>query len=150
MNSNKPSSSFSNKKINSVLIFIDEDTTINRNQFFAKELEISVSEVKTINCIKSISKELGSEIFLTEKDFSWLGKIKNEQIQSITKYEFDLLINLTTDNLLSDYLIVLSKAKFKAGFSNADKRLYDFMIDTDEVSVFSKELKKYLKILNKL
>lgn len=150
ISSNKPSLSFSDKKINSILVFVDENTINNSVQIIAKELNIDISKIETIIYIKKRMKEENSENVLTENDFNWLGKIKRKYIQNLVNLKFDLLINLTANNLLLDYLVALSKAKFKVGFSNADKRLYDFMIDTNKVSVFSVELKKYLQILNKL
>jgi hypothetical protein len=45
-----------------------------------------------------------------------------------------------------------SKASFKVGFSTIDKRLNHFMIDTnvEKQEVFTNELFRYLKILNKI
>ncbi len=152
IDSGKTLISISDKKINSILVFTDTTITINSNQIIAKELNINVSKIEIVNYIRKAPKESGAKEFLTENDFNWLGKIKNERIQNLGNSEFDLLINLTTDNLLLDYLVVLSKAKFKVGFSSADNRLYDFMITVNnkDITVFSRELKKYLEILNKL
>ncbi len=152
IHSGKPLISISDKKINSILVFIDETVTNNSKQIIAKELNIDISKIKTVNYIKKVPKELDSEEFLTDKDFNWLGKIKNEYIQNLLNSEFDLLIDLSVNNLLLNYLVVLSNAKFKVGFSNTDNRLYDFMIavETKDVTIFSRELKKYLENLNKL
>ncbi|PHR73999.1 MAG: hypothetical protein COA67_01135 [Lutibacter sp.] len=152
ISSDKPLISISNEKINSILVFVDEFTTKNSSQIIAKELNVDVSKIKIVNYIKNAPKESDSKELFTDKDFNWLGKIKNEYIQNLLNSEFDLLINLSDNNLLLNYLIVLSKAKFKVGFSSADNRLFDFMIavDTKDVAVFIKELKKYLEILNKL
>ncbi len=152
IDSDKTLISISDEKISSILILVDDNSTNYCNQIIAKELNLDISNIKTINFIKKPSNDLNSEEFLTSKDFNWLGKIKNEYIESILKLEFDLLINLSVNNLLLDYLVVLSKATFKVGFSSADNRLYDFMVavDTNDLTVFSEELKKYLEILNKL
>ena len=80
------------------------------------------------------------------------GRVRDEKVRGLINFNFDLLINLTTSNLYLDYLTVLSNSQFKVGLSNSDIRLYDFMISTnlEEKTVFSNELKKYLKILNKI
>lgn len=147
---NKPS--FSDGKINSILIFSDEDTVKDSNQIIAKELSIDISKVESIIYIKKLANGIDCNDFLTDKDFDWLGKIKNERINNLVNSEYNLLVNLTNNNLLLDYLTVISRATFKVGFSSADNRLYDFMIEVDnsDVIVFSAELKKYLKILNKI
>jgi hypothetical protein len=152
LNSDKSLVSISDKKINSILVFIDEKTTNNSNQILAKELNIDISKIKVVDYVNKLPKELSSEGFLTDKDFNWLGKIKSDVVENVINSDFDVLLNLTSNNLLIDYLVVLSKARFKTGFSSADNRLYDFMIavDNNDITVFSKELKKYLEILNKL
>ena len=45
-----------------------------------------------------------------------------------------------------------SKAKFKIGISNYNQKLNDFIIDINPrfTDIFAKELKKYLKGLNKI
>ena len=152
VNSDKPLISVSDKKINSILVFTDETTAKGSKQIIAKELNVQISKIKLVNYIKKAPKELKSEELLTDKDFNWLGNVKNEHIQDLVSSEFDLLINLSVNNLLINYLVALSKATFKVGFSRSDNRLYDFMIavDAKDVTVFSRELKKYLEILNKL
>lgn len=151
LSSNKPSSSFSDEKINSILVFTDENTKAS-DKIIAKELNVDISAIRMIAYVSKTTKELDSDKFLTENNFNWFGKIKNEYIQDLVNSEFDLLINLSTNNLLLDYLTVTSKARFKVGFSSADNRLYDFMITVDnkDLTVFSRELKKYLEILSKL
>jgi hypothetical protein len=66
---------------------------------------------------------------------------------------FDLLINYY-DVEKSALLVVtnLSKAKFKVGFAAVNKKLNHFMINTEggNYAIFTEELFKYLKILNKL
>ena len=144
--------SISDEKISSILILDDGNSTNYSSEIIAKELNIDVSNIKTINYIKKQKKDSEAEEFLTDKDFNLFGKIKSERAQNIVDTEFDLLINLSENNLFLYYLVLLSNARFKVGFSSSDNRLYNFMvdIDTEDITVFSKELKKYLEILNKL
>lgn len=67
--------------------------------------------------------------------------------------EFDLLINYYNEE--KPVLLLLtnkSKAKFKVGFSNVDKRLNHLLIniDIEDYKGFIHELFRYLKILNKI
>lgn len=87
------------------------------------------------------------------KDLSWNATIEKSEIASFINSNFDLLINYY-DVEKTPLLVVtsISKANFKVGFANVDKRLNHFMIDTqaENYKVFIEELFKYLKILNKL
>ncbi len=89
----------------------------------------------------------------SHKDFSWTATIDKAEVKEFIARKFDLLINYY-DTEKAPLLLVshLSKAGFKVGFSAVDKRLNHFMIDTnaENYKVFSDELFKYLKILNKI
>lgn len=87
------------------------------------------------------------------KDLSWNAAIEKSEITNFINTNFDLLINYYDVEKAPLLLVTsLSKANFKVGFANVDKRLNHFMIDTqaENYKVFIEELFKYLKILNKL
>lgn len=87
------------------------------------------------------------------KDLSWNATIEKSEITNFINTNFDLLINYYDVEKAPLLLVTsLSKANFKVGFANVDKRLNHFMIDTqaENYKVFIEELFKYLKILNKL
>lgn len=87
------------------------------------------------------------------KDLSWSATIEKSEITNFINTNFDLLINYYDVEKAPLLLVTsLSKANFKVGFANVDKRLNHFMIDTqaENYKVFIEELFKYLKILNKL
>lgn len=91
-------------------------------------------------------------IRLTSGHLNWKGQIKNEEVKGFIARDFDLLVSYY-DVEKAILLVVTheSKAKFKVGFGNIDKRLNDFMITTNlgNYQVFVQELFRYLKILNK-
>jgi len=89
----------------------------------------------------------------SHKDIKWTAAIHKPEVNDFIRTEFDLLINYYDTEKAALLLVShLSKARFKAGFSAVDKRLHHFMIDTnaENYKVFSDELFKYLKILNKI
>ncbi|HEX9980319.1 MAG TPA: hypothetical protein VGB50_07120 [Flavobacterium sp.] len=89
----------------------------------------------------------------SHKDFSWTATIDKREVKEFINSGFDLLINYYDTEKAALLLVShLSKAHFKVGFSSIDKRLNHFMITTnaENYKVFSDELFKYLKILNKL
>jgi hypothetical protein len=87
------------------------------------------------------------------KHLKWNASINNSAVNDFIDKEFDLLISYY-DVEKAILLIVThdSKAHFKVGFSSVDKRLNDLMINTnvENHKVFTHELFRYLKILNKI
>ncbi|MBF0695496.1 MAG: hypothetical protein IR153_10620 [Flavobacterium sp.] len=114
-------------------------------------LEKDISILVFKNKIKT-NEVLDYPVF-SHRDFSWTATIKKPIVNEFIARNFDLLINYY-DVEKAPLLLVshLSKAKFKVGFSSIDKRLNHFMIDTtaENYKVFSDELFKYLRILNKI
>ena len=87
------------------------------------------------------------------KDINLKGKFTDKILNEFISEEFDLLINYYNEN--KPFLLFLtqnSKAKFKVGFSNVDKRLNHLLINIalEDYKGFSHELFRYLKILNKI
>jgi hypothetical protein len=143
----------SNGKVESALILFDENVDVEIFELIGRELEFDKQKVKAIIFCDKLNNEVQNfQTKISKKQFSWFGKVRDEKVRDLINSKFDLLINLTKGNLYLDYLTVLSNSQFKVGLSNSDIRLYDFMISTDleEKTVFSNELKKYLKILNKI
>jgi hypothetical protein len=86
-------------------------------------------------------------------DLGWNATIDSTVANDFIAQEFDLLISYY-DVEKAVLLLVThqSKAKFKVGFTAIDKRLNDLMINTNAENyiVFTHEIFRYLKILNKL
>jgi len=146
----------SSNLIQTVGILFDETYFYEREALVAELIRNGILE-NNIEILVFKDKIKKNESFdypmFSRKDFSWTATIdKPEVVDFITK-PFDLLINYY-DTEKSALLLVshLSKAHFKVGFSTVDKRLNHFMIDTnaENYQIFSDELFKYLKILNKL
>ena len=102
---------------------------------------------------KSKSNEATSQLAFTAKHLNWKGEIRDPKVNDFLKEEFDLLISYYDVEKAIIMLFTLnSKAKFKVGFSSIDKRLNHFIINTkaENYKVFSDELFRYLKLLNKI
>ncbi len=90
---------------------------------------------------------------INNKHFTWKGEIHHQNANEFLEMQLDVLVGYY--NSKNDYLDVMmscSKAKFKVGFSETDKRLSDLLISVNplEVDQFGQELIKYLKVLNKI
>lgn len=86
-------------------------------------------------------------------DISWGGNPESKAADDFTAMPFDLLISYYDTGKAPLMLVTQkSKAVFKVGFSEIDSRLNHFMISTpaENHNIFTDELFKYLKILNKI
>lgn len=90
---------------------------------------------------------------LTTADTTWLGFPKPEKIEEFTKINFDILINLSLkQNLVLDTITLLSKAKFKVGYSADEINYFDLNInigEKDDAMYLAKQQIFYLGQLNK-
>ena len=90
---------------------------------------------------------------VSDKDFAWDGTVKNRSAQEFLNQPFDVLIGYYGgSNAFLDMMVSGSKAKFKIGGIDADKRLFDLTIAValENMEAFKSETKKYLTVLNKL
>ena len=88
-----------------------------------------------------------------EKDFGWKGTPKTAELANFLETSFDLLISYYNSNTLPLQLASgLHPANLKVGIAGTDQQIHDMIIQTktSELTVFTKELHKYLRILNKL
>lgn len=84
---------------------------------------------------------------------NWEGVVTKEEVKEFAETNFDMLISYYDIEKAALLLVTQQvKANFKVGFSTIDKRLNHFMINTiaENYHVFSNELFRYLKILNKI
>ncbi|WP_299224317.1 hypothetical protein [uncultured Psychroserpens sp.] len=146
----------SNKKMKTVGIILNMDEFSDFDVFrsYFKALGILPAKVKIIAFVDDV-KDANPlwDTYFNPKDFGWKGKINNTDLQIFIDTEFDVLISFYTEERLELNLITAaSKANFKVGLTQDDKRMYDLMIDvnTKQVDLFKKELTKYLTVLNKL
>lgn len=98
-------------------------------------------------------KEVSKFDVISYKDINWSGSIENPKAELFLNTQFDLLINYHDfEKSPLVYLSYLSKANFKVGFTSSDKKINQFMINTNpnNYQLFFEELFKYLKILNKI
>jgi hypothetical protein len=142
------------QKIKKLLVICDD---YSQKESIQKELVetliIAENDIVWVFFQKRMAKELVLDEIFTPKDFGWYGKIKSEKLKNILTNKYDLLINYSKiDNIYINVLLLHCKVGFKAGFSHLDNRLYDLLINckSDYLSLFTKELKKYLTILKKV
>ena len=148
--------STSDKVIKTVGIIFDE-TYFYEKEALVKELIYNGINQHDIKILVFKNKIKKNEIFdypvFSNTDITWLATIDKKEINDFIATPFDLLINYyDTEKPILLLVSHLSKASFKVGFSVIDKRINHFMIDinAENYKVFTEELFKYLKILNKI
>jgi len=142
--------------IKKIGIIIDE-TYFNEKDLLINQLVLNGINKENIEIIAFRNRVKKNESFnyavFSYKDLSWNATFEKTEITDFTNANFDLLISYYDIEKAPLILVTnLSKANFKVGFANVDKRLNHLVIDTnaENYKVFIEELFKYLKILNKL
>jgi hypothetical protein len=142
--------------IKTVGILIDESYFFNTNDLIKEVVSNGITEtdIKVIVYRDVLKKnEMYSYPAFGLKDFNLKGATELQSINEFVAEEFDLLINYyDVEKPLLLLLTNNSKAKFKVGFTSIDKRLNHLTIscNVENYKVFTHELFRYLKILNKL
>ncbi|MFK5958575.1 MAG: hypothetical protein QM495_06850 [Lutibacter sp.] len=150
----KKKSAISTRKIKKILVISDDYLEKELIQkYILEELKVTKSDIEWLFFNKKLKKEQVFEGIFTPKDLGWYGKITSEKLKYQLTKKYDLLINYSKiDNIYTNVLLLYCKVGFKAGFSHLDNRLYDLLINCkpDDLSLFTRELKKYLTILKKI
>jgi len=123
-------------------------------QDFALNYGIQPKDVKVFSFLQ-VKRKLPSMQHnqINNKDFSWSGEINNNNAREFLDKPFDVLVGYYEGrHAFLDLMMASSKARFKVGFEGADVRLFDmiFSLKPRNVEAFREELKKYLKVLNKI
>lgn len=144
------------EKINSVGLILDEEQFPLLNQIIMElgNVGISKNQIEVLGFKGKINKNetFGFPVF-SYKNISLNGSINDIHAKDFINKPFELLINFyESEKAALMKVSISSKAKFKVGFGSVDKRINNFIIQTETVDykVFLNELFKYLKILNKL
>ncbi|HDZ14463.1 hypothetical protein LCGC14_1690550 [marine sediment metagenome] len=89
----------------------------------------------------------------SDKDLGWNGNVENSYALEFISREYDLLVNYyNQENLLLQLMSIKTRARFRVGFKGVDKVYNDLILNAplDDFTIFRKELKKYLGVLNEI
>ena len=140
-------------KIQSVGIITFEE--ISSKIDLQKEIEtiLGVRNTKIYSLRKFSKTDEFSYKHFTENDINWKGKFTQTSFKIFLEEPLDLIIGyFNTNNVFLETAILQSKAQFKVGFSDINPHLYEIEISekVENIVAFTSELKRYLKIINKL
>ena len=141
-----------------IVYFLPDEETYNKVSQYVKTLQEKGKKVKALGYVEN--KRLTgffmpklSYDFLDPTGLSWNYKPVASQAKDFIEAEFDILIDLSTDNILPlMFITALSKSGFKAGLQNKEKaRFLDLMIsleDEQDLDELIKQIDHYLSIIN--
>jgi hypothetical protein len=146
----------SNTVVKTIGLLIDETYFFEKEDLLADLVAIGIKKEQITPLVFRNKLKKNNAILQDSfqySDINWIGNFDNSKVENFIQTPFDMLISFyDTEKMPLLQVTSLSKAHFKVGFSNIDKRLNHFMIDTNAENhkVFVTELFKYLKILNKI
>lgn len=141
-----------------IVYFLPDEEAYNKVSGYVKRLQEMGKRVKAIGYVEN--KRLTgffmpklSYDFIDPTNLAWNYKPVATQARDFMETEFDILIDLSTDNILPLMFITgLSKAKFKTGLQNKEKANYlDLMISLEkeeDLDELIKQIDHYLSIIN--
>lgn len=142
--------------IQTVGLLIDE-SHFSEKEALVKELIANGILEKNLKIIVYRDKFKKNEIYtyptFGSRHLNWNSEITDPIVNNFINEKFDLLINYyDVEKAILLLITHNSKAQFKVGFSSIDKRLNHLMINTnvEKYKVFTHELSRYLKLLNKI
>lgn len=105
-------------------------------------------------CVFSENIEMAADSSsLIPKDLNWWGFPKPGKIDSFTEMHFDLLLNISMkQNVTTDYITLVTEAKFKIGWSPNEINYFDLNINiskNQDALYLAKQQIFYLGELNK-
>ncbi|WP_405606090.1 DUF6913 domain-containing protein [Polaribacter sp. Asnod1-A03] len=149
----KKESIFTDKEIKSIGVISLLTITDKFNLEAEIKSTLGIENIKIYNFSKEAKAEEDSFNSFSKNDISSSGEIIQPNLKSFLEEPFDLLIGyFNEDNLYLKMAVLKSKATFKIGFTGVSENLYRLEIaeEIENVKSFSLELKKYLKLFNKL
>ena len=95
---------------------------------------LSIGYVENKKHYDLFSEQTGFRFF-TVKHCNWYGKPKDHAVDFFIDKEFDILLDLNLKDISTiDYIVGMSKAKYKVGKLKSQNKLYDMMIDTNKTN----------------
>lgn len=151
----KHKSSISLKAAHSVGILFDATELKDRDIVlaFAKKIKQEGKHVKLLAYLDDFAESDSYPFKIySKKDLDWFLRPKGDEVGAFIQEAFDLLLYFNTQPTLhAEYIMALSKAKFKLGPASENTHAYDLMIDAGskpELSPFIHQAELLLEKMN--
>jgi hypothetical protein len=110
----------------------------------------SLSYIEKKEVLDLYSLQLGM-LYFTNSDLNWYYKPKNHNTDDFINARFDILIDLSLEEVFPlQYIVNLSRAKYKVGRFTSEESVYDLMINLkkeNNVEFLIEQITHYLKII---
>lgn len=144
------------RPIESVGFLLDEESldSLVHLRKFGEDIGVEPAQMKFLVFLPK-KRDLGDYegLVLTPAGINWLGKFKSAEIREFLERSFDMLLCYQREpNRVLDKLVSSAQASLKVGRLEGSTKVFDLAIAADhkDIAIFTEEVKKYLKILNRL
>lgn len=142
-------------KILTIGLLIDENDFLQKENLLNEIVANGILEenIELLICNKNKKEYNSNYNYFSPDNLDWESNINNKLVSEFVNKEFDVLISYYDFEKAVLLLITHnSKALFKVGFSTIDKRVNNLLIHSkvSDYKIFTSELFRYLKILNKI
>lgn len=150
----KALTNFTNTKSFAIVFNCIDENTYMLTRKFARELKDLGKSIKVFAFIddkKTPEYWLPKENydFITRKDINLYNIPKGDSFEKFIHQEFDVLISLQIEPCFPiDYVVKMSRAKLKVGYSEDNAAIYDFMINTKNKSNLKEYIEQVMHYLN--
>ncbi len=144
------------RPIESVAFLLDEESleTLSHLRKFGEDIGVEAQHMEFLVFLSKKRELPGFEgLVLTPSGINWLGKFKSAEIRNFLTRSFDMLLCYQRQpSRVLDKLVASAQSSLKVGRLEGSTRVYDLAIAADhqDITIFTEEVKKYLKILNRL
>ncbi|WP_424494370.1 DUF6913 domain-containing protein [Salinimicrobium sp. GXAS 041] len=144
------------KEVKSIVVLLDHAKTEIIDAFVKLRdfLKVNEQDFQLVLVTKiSAGKEDFKGLVITASEITWNGNFRSEEVRDFVHHKYDLLIAFPeNENELLNLMAAASTASLKVARSKAENDIFDISIAAkfEEPEIFISELKKYLKILNKI
>jgi hypothetical protein len=122
-----------------ILFTADNAVSYDRVILFVNELTekrnikvLSIGYVENKKDIDQFPEQTGFRFF-SAKQCNWYGRPKDHSVDYFIEKDFDILLDLNlNDTIAIDFVVGMSKAKYKVGRLKPSTRMYDMMIDVNK------------------
>ena len=138
-----------------IVYLVSNQTVFNKVKLLIRKLNSPYRQVMALgyvdrDSIPDYCVAANSGYYFDRKDLNWYGAPGNDYIKEFINKEFDIIIDLTLEDVyVLQYIVALSKSKLKVGrFSKSMQKYYDLMIKNDQKALSDEYIDQILHYLN--
>ncbi|GAB1309564.1 hypothetical protein KH5_22470 [Urechidicola sp. KH5] len=138
-------------KNSKVLLILEDKSDVPLRELLNQKFSWPLKRISTLLFNDSNQVDSNTELTFSLEHIGLFGNIKSEELKKEIDQDFDLVINLLSNDVAL-LLTLESNSKFRIGVDSNKANFYDLTIATEsgDLNIFVNELERYLKILNKI